>query len=122
MRHVLVETNWVWGYAAPGHHKDLDAVSLLRRSRQRELRLHLPGACLTEARQSILTKCQPRREANAVRGFLARAKLEQIVTEDQERLTLEVLDKFEQQVHKNSDKSTTSSTRFFTRQALIFFR
>ena len=29
MRHVFVETNWVYAYAAPAHHKRLDAVELL---------------------------------------------------------------------------------------------
>jgi hypothetical protein len=49
MRHVFVETNWVFDYAAPGHHKFLGAVTLLERARNGELQLHLPALCLTEA-------------------------------------------------------------------------
>jgi len=99
MRHVFVETNWVFAYAAPAHHKRLDAVDLFRRARAGELELHLPAPCLTEARQPILTKCQPRHEADAIRRFLLRAKAEQTLSSEQERMTREVLDRFERQVH-----------------------
>lgn len=98
MRHVFVETNWVFGYAAPAHHKRLDAVELLARARANEVRIHLPAPCLTEARQPIMRKCQPRNEADAIRQFLMRAKTEQTVSPDQERAAREVLDRFEQQV------------------------
>ncbi len=98
MRHVFVETNWVFAYAAPAHHKRLDAVDLLQRSRSGDLRLHLPSPCLTEARYPILTKCQPRNEADAIRRFLARARVEQTVSPEQEHVTREVLDRFERQV------------------------
>jgi hypothetical protein len=54
MRHVFVETNWVFDYAAPGHHKSLDAVALLDRARANDLQLHLPALCLTEARHVIM--------------------------------------------------------------------
>ena len=98
MRHVFVETNWVFAYAAPAHHKRLDAVELLKRARADEVRIHLPAPCLTEARSPIMRKCQPRNEAGAIRQFLLRAKAEQTVSPDQERVVREVLDRFEQQV------------------------
>ena len=99
MRHVLVETNWVYSYAAPAHHKRLDAVDLLRRARVGDIRLHLPALCLMEARQPLLRNCQPRHEADAVRQFLSRARAEQTVSAEQERTTREVLDRFEHQVN-----------------------
>ena len=98
MRHVFVETNWVFGYAAPAHHKRLDAVELLQRSRAGEVLLHFPTPCLSEVRQPILTKCQPRQEADAVRRFLARARKEETISSEQDRTTREVLDRFEKQV------------------------
>ena len=98
MRHVFVETNWVFGYVAPAHHKRLDAVELLQRSRSGEVFLHLPSPCLTEARRPVLTKCQPRLEADAVRRFLLRARTEGVISQDQDRTTRAVLDRFEQQV------------------------
>lgn len=98
MRHVFVETNWVYAYSAPAHHKRLDAVNLLARARSGEVRIHLPAICLTEARKPIREKCQPRREADAIRLFLLRARAEQVVSPDEERITREVLDRFEQQV------------------------
>jgi hypothetical protein len=68
MLHVFVETNWVFGFAAPAHHKDPAAVELLERARRGELRLHLPSLCLMEVRNPVMTRCQPR-EAGAVRAF-----------------------------------------------------
>src|ERR1035438_8440172 len=70
MLHVFVETNWVFGFAAPAHHKKPAAVELLERARRGELRLHLPSVCLTEVRYPLRTKCQPRNEADAIRDFL----------------------------------------------------
>jgi hypothetical protein len=107
MRHVFVETNWVFAYAAPAHHKRLDAVELLERSRANEVRIHLPAPCLTEARPPIMRKCQPRNEADAIRQFLLRAKAEQTVSPDQERAVREVLDRFEQQVRKRLTAAAT---------------
>ncbi|HUA19845.1 MAG TPA: hypothetical protein VMU80_10515 [Bryobacteraceae bacterium] len=98
MRHVFVETNWVYDRAAPAHHKGLAAVDLLRRAQAGEIKLHLPALCLAEARQAILTKCQPRHEADAIRQFLRRARPEKTLSEEQDRVTREVLDRFEQQV------------------------
>lgn len=98
MRHVFVETNWVFGYAAPAHHKRADAVALFERARAHEVQLHLPALCLTEARPPIMSKCQPRYEADAIRRFLLRAKSEGTVSPEQERATREVLDRFELQV------------------------
>jgi len=99
MAHVFIESNWVFGYAAPGHHKLPDAVELLQRARSGEIMLHLPAPCLSEARQAISTKCQPRNEADAVRKFLLRAKHEGIVSRAQDQIAREVLDRFEQSVH-----------------------
>jgi predicted nucleic acid-binding protein len=98
MRHVFVESNWVFAYAAPAHHKRTDAVELLRRARVGEVKLHLPAPCITEARYPVVTKCQPRNEADAVRRFLLRARIEQTVSPDEERITRGVLDRFERQV------------------------
>ena len=98
MRHVFVETNWVYSHCAPAHHKRLEAVELLDRARSVEIQMHIPAICVTEARRPILAKCQPRLEADAIRRFLVRARAEQTVSPEQERTTREVLDRFEQQV------------------------
>lgn len=100
MRHVFVETNWVFAYAAPAHHKRLDAVDLLKRAAHGEILIHLPAPCLTEARPAILRKCQPRNEADAIRQFLLRARGENKISTEHERATREVLDHFEQQIRR----------------------
>jgi len=73
MRQVFVETNWVVDFAAPANHKSSAAVDLFERARAGELRLHLPLPCLTEARHPLLTRFQPRGQADAVRNFLTSA-------------------------------------------------
>jgi hypothetical protein len=98
MRHVFVETNWIFGYAAPAHHKRADAVGLLERARKGEVLLHTPALCLTEVRPPIMSKCQPRNEADAVRRFLLRAKSDGSISTEQDRATREVLDCFESQI------------------------
>jgi hypothetical protein len=98
MMHVFVETNWVFAVAAPAHHKRPDAMELLERARRNELQLHLPSPCLIEARQPILTKCQPRNEADAIRQFLLWSKLSGTISAEQDAITRGVLDRFEQQV------------------------
>jgi hypothetical protein len=95
MRQVFVETNWVVDFAAPAHHKSSAAVNLLQRARANELRLHLPLACLTEARHPLLTRFQPRQEANAIREFLKRAVEGKGVASIDAQATLRVLDQFE---------------------------
>jgi hypothetical protein len=100
MRHVFVETNRVYSYSAPAHHKELEAVDLLNRARSGDVRMQLPAICLTEARRTIAVKCQPRREADAIRRFLSRARAEQVISPEQERIVREVLVRFEQQVRE----------------------
>ncbi len=68
--HIFVETNWLFAYAAPAHHQVPAAAELLDRARRGEFTVHMPNICLGEARQAILTKCQPGHEANALRRFL----------------------------------------------------
>lgn len=74
MPHVFVETNWLFAYAAPAHHQVPAAAELLDRARLGEFTMHMPNVCFVEARQPILTKCQPQREADAIRNFLTWAQ------------------------------------------------
>src|ERR1035438_6374722 len=99
MRHVFVETNWVFAYAAPAHRKNLNAVALLKRAGAGDLRLHLSSPCLIEARQAIRWKCQPREESEAVRSFLVRAIAEHTISREHDRIVRETLAKFERQMH-----------------------
>jgi hypothetical protein len=69
MLQVFVETNWVFGFAAPAHHKEPAALELLERSRRGEIRLHLPSLCLMEVRTPLTTRCRPRNDAGAIRAF-----------------------------------------------------
>jgi hypothetical protein len=97
-RHVFVETNWVVAYASPAHHKVPAAIDLLNRAKAGEFALHTPLPCLTEARRPILTKCQPRREADAIRDFLVWAGSTGKISPDIIQMTRSVLDQFEMYV------------------------
>lgn len=103
MPHVLVETNWLFAYAAPAHHQVPDTAKLLDRARRGEFTVHLPNICVGEARQAILTKCQPRKEANAIRRFLTWAEPAGQVTKFDATATLAVLDKYESSIKQNLD-------------------
>ncbi len=59
IRHLFVETNWLYSYAARSHHQMPAAVTLLDRAQQGDFILHIPNLAFAEARQSIQTKCQP---------------------------------------------------------------
>jgi hypothetical protein len=102
--HVLVESNWLFAYAAPAHHQARAAVELLDRARQGEFTLHFPNICLGEAREAILTKCQPRKEANALRRFLSWSEPAGIVTNADAAATRATIEKFENSVKRDLDK------------------
>ena len=95
MRHTLVETNWVFGFAAPSHHKNPDAVELLARARWGELRLHLPSICLTEVVHPLRMQCQPREEADAIRTFLNRMRDSSRVNAQDYQMVVRLLSQFE---------------------------
>jgi predicted nucleic acid-binding protein len=95
--HVLVETNWVVGCAAPAHHQDPAARALLDRAGAGEVKLYLPAVCLNEARRAI-QKFQPRHEANAIRSFLAWSKGTGQLSGDDDRTIRRALDMFEAKV------------------------
>ena len=60
MRHVFVESNWVFECCAPRHLRSPFAELLLQKARAGELTLHLPAICLREGGDAIRKKCQPR--------------------------------------------------------------
>jgi hypothetical protein len=95
LQHVFVETNWVYAYAAPAHHKVPAAIDLLRRAGAGELLLHLPSICVAEARRPIHENHQVTSDADRIRKFLLWAKNSARVAPDEEETTRRVLDKME---------------------------
>lgn len=75
MKHVFVESNWVFSSCAPKHLRRPAAERLLERARAGELRLYLPAVCLREGGDAIRKKCQPR-VPDEMRSFLATARRE----------------------------------------------
>ncbi len=100
MRHVFVETNWVVAYAAPEHRQVPDARRLLTRALAGEIRLHLPSICLTEGRETIRRRCQPRSEADALRAYVTWALANGRMTEADAAVVRRTLDAFEQKVRQ----------------------
>jgi hypothetical protein len=101
--HVFVETNWLFGYAAPAHHQVPAATDLLKHARLAELTLHLPNVCLGEARKVILAKCQPRNEANAIRRFLTWAEPGCDISKEDAAITRTLVDRYEKSIKRNLD-------------------
>jgi hypothetical protein len=99
--HVFVETNWLFAYAAPAHHQVQTAAELLDRARRGEFTMHMPNVCFGEARQAILTKCQPRTEANAIRRFLTWAQPAAHVTPADAAAISAVLNKYESSLKRD---------------------
>ena len=59
MKHVFVETNWVFQYCAPAHRSTPESHRLVDRAARGDLKLHIPAVSLREGYDSILRKCQP---------------------------------------------------------------
>lgn len=98
MAHVFVESNWIFAYAAPAHHQSPAAVKLLERAGNGEFTLHIPNCCVGEARNAILTKCQPRNEANAIRQFLLHAVTNEHVSKNDASVVRTVLNQYTQSI------------------------
>ncbi len=104
MPHVFVESNWLFAFAAPAHHQVPAAAELLERARHGELILHMPNLSIGEARQAIVTKCQPRKEANAIRRFLSWSEPAGRITNADAAVTRVVLSKYEDSVRQDLDQ------------------
>ena len=94
MQHILVETNWVVGVAAPSHHRRHDALDLLEHAARGEFTIEVPAFCFSEAREPIRRKA-PRNEADAIRTYLSWAKGVGVVTTESDVAVRQVLDQFE---------------------------
>ncbi len=60
MKHVFVESNWVYDFCSPRHRRKPEAERLRDRAAAGDLRLHVPAICLREGGESVRRKCQPR--------------------------------------------------------------
>src|ERR1700733_90537 len=102
--HVFVESNWLFSFAAPAHHQVPAAAELFERARRGEFTLHMPNVCIGEARQAIMTKCQPRHEANALRRFLSWSEPAGVVTKADAETVRAVLEKYKSSVKRELDQ------------------
>jgi hypothetical protein len=59
MKHVFVETNWVFEFCAPAHRSTPEAHALADRAAAGDLVLHVPAVSLREGANAIRQKCQP---------------------------------------------------------------
>jgi hypothetical protein len=104
MPHVFVESNWLFAYAAPAHHKIPAAVELLDRARRGEFTLHMPNVCIAEARKAITEKCKPRREADAIRRFVSWSETAKVLAEADAATVRNTLLKYESSVKRDLDR------------------
>jgi hypothetical protein len=101
--HVFLETNWLFGYAAPAHHQLPAAIDLFERAQHGEFTLHIPNCSLGEARKAILARCQPRNEANALRRFLTQAENAGDATREDASVARTLLDQYEASIKRDLD-------------------
>ncbi|MFS8066156.1 MAG: hypothetical protein ACMG6S_07270 [Byssovorax sp.] len=107
MRHVFVETNWLFWYAAPEHRKLRDAVRLLERAEAGEMKLHLPSVCIAEARATIPRRFKQRSESadtQAIKKYLAWAKLHGRIADEENATVRRILDRFDSMVRTELDR------------------
>jgi hypothetical protein len=102
MSHVFVETNWLYAYAAPAHHKVPAAVTLLERARGGEFTLHIPNGCFAEARGSIQAKCQPV-EGAGIHRYIGWARQNAELTDEGAEQAHRLADKYINDIHRELD-------------------
>ncbi len=116
-----MESNWLFAYAAPAHHQVPAAAQLLDRAERGEFTVHMPNICIGEARQAILTKCQPRSEATAIRRFLTWAHPAEHVTTADAAATRVVLDKYESSIKQDLENLDDALRRLITLPCIKIF-
>jgi predicted nucleic acid-binding protein len=104
MKHVFVETNWVFEFAVPAHLRSSTALTLAQKAAAGDLRLYVPSVCLTEASAAIRRKINPASAANSVRKYLAWASTVGELDAEDSKTVRRVLDKFEISVQGESDR------------------
>jgi predicted nucleic acid-binding protein len=92
---VFVETNWVVDIVAPAHLQRPQAAQLLSLAEAGEFELHLPAICLTEARETIPRRFNPRTDSEDLRKFVKWAKKEGKLTIEDANAAFRVFDKFD---------------------------
>ena len=92
---VFVETNWVVDIVAPAHLQRPQAAQLLSLAESGEFELHLPAICLTEARETIPRRFNPRTDSEDLRKFVKWAKKERKLTTEDANASFRVFDKFD---------------------------
>ncbi len=91
MKHVFVESNWVFACCAPRHLRTPAAEQLRARARDGELALHLPAICLREGAAAIRQKCQPR-VPEELRRFMRTARGSGALSAERAQAASQVLD------------------------------
>ena len=103
MKHVFVETNWVFEYAAPAHLRLSTALTLAQKAAAGDLRLYIPSVCLTEAPRAI-RRINPGAVADSVRKYLAWASMGGELNAEDSETVRRVLDRYEATVQRELDR------------------
>lgn len=90
MKHVFVETNWVFEFCAPAHRQTPEAQALADRAGRGELVLHIPAASLREGANAIRQKCQPTANKELL-GFRRWAEAQAKITKEQSEAAVQFL-------------------------------
>jgi hypothetical protein len=80
VRHVFLETSWLFAVAAPSYQRTPAAIELLNLAKEGHIKIYVPACCIQEAKHTIRTKFQPK-EADRLGAFV-RWAVEQSVLDD----------------------------------------
>jgi hypothetical protein len=97
VRHVFLETNWLFDVAAPGYQRTPAAIELLNWANQGRIRIHIPACCIQEAKKTIRKRFQPR-EADRLRAFVRWAVEQGVVDDKAAESAREMLSAFQRHV------------------------
>ena len=97
VRHIFVETNWLFAVAAPAHDRIPAALELLDSARDGRIRIYVPACCIGEARKTIRQKLQPK-EADRLRRFVQWAVDQRFFNRETAESARIVLSTFERRV------------------------
>jgi hypothetical protein len=97
MRHVFLETNWLFAVAGPAHNRPPAALELLDLAREGQIRIYIPACCIGEARKTIRQKSQPK-EADRLRSYVRWAVEQKLLDQATAESAREMLSSFQERV------------------------
>ncbi len=102
MKHVFVESNWVYGFCSPRHRRKPEAQRLRERAERGDLRVYIPGICLREGSEAVRRRCQPR--FGNLGDYRRSAEQRGVVSAEDAAVVMRFFDQYERDVVQDLDE------------------